>query len=118
MWLTESTYLLLFASGLAGGVGHCVGMCGPLVAAFSINRAEGGRLRPQILYHLGRLTTYSVLGGIAGFAGSFLDVAAAVAPYQRAVLTATGVLIALAGILLGGWPPGAGAARSRGPGLI
>lgn len=119
MWLTESTYPLLFASGLVGGVGHCVGMCGPLVAAFSFNRAEGGGIRPHLLYHLGRVTTYSMVGGVAGFTGSFLDVAAAIAPYQRAVLTATGVLIALAGLILGGWLPGGSAAARLGrPGFF
>src|SRR5512139_2056079 len=111
MWLTESTYPLLFASGLLGGIGHCAGMCGPLVAAFSFNRAECGGIRPHLLYHLGRVTTYSMAGGVAGFTGSFLDVAAVIAPYQRAVLTATGILIALAGLVLGRWLPGAGAAR-------
>lgn len=118
MWLTESTYPILFASGLAGGIGHCVGMCGPVVAAFSFNRAEGGGIRPHLLYHLGRVTTYSMVGGVAGFTGSFLDVAAVIAPYQRAVLTATGILIALAGLVLGGWLPGGGAARVGGAGLI
>src|SRR5512145_194571 len=115
MWLTESTYPLLFASGLFGGVGHCVGMCGPLVAAFSFNRAEGGGIGPHLLYHLGRVTTYSMLGGVAGFTGSLLDVAAVIAPYQRAVLTATGILIALAGLAMGGLLPGARAAARPGP---
>ncbi len=118
MWLTESTYPLLFASGLAGGVGHCIGMCGPVVAAFTFNRAKRGSLRPQLLYHLGRLTTYGLLGGIAGFTGSFLDVAAAVAPWQRWVLTATGALIAMAGLVLGGWLPRIDAAGSPGTGLV
>ncbi len=114
MWLTESTYPLLFASGLVGGVGHCAGMCGPLVAAFAVNRAGGGGIRPQLLYHLGRVTTYSLAGGVAGFTGSFLDVAAAVAPYQRATLTGAGILVALAGLALAGWLPRAGAARRPG----
>ncbi len=118
MWLTESTYPLLFASGLVGGIGHCTGMCGPLVAAFSFNRAGGGGIRPPLLYHLGRLTTYSLAGGAAGFTGSFLDVAAAVAPYQRAVLTAAGALIALSGLALAGWLPRAGVPRPGRPGLI
>ena len=119
MWLTESTYPLLFASGLFGGIGHCVGMCGPLVAALSFNRAGDGGIRPHLLYHLGRVTTYSMVGGVAGFTGSFLDVAAVIAPYQRAVLTAAGILIALAGIVLGGWLPGGSAAvRPGGPGPV
>ena len=119
MWLTESTYPLLFASGLVGGIGHCAGMCGPLVAAFSFSRAGDAGIRPHLLYHLGRVTTYSLAGGAAGFTGSFLDVAAVIAPYQRATLTATGVLIALAGLALAGWLPRAGAAPPPGgPGLI
>ncbi len=115
MWLTESTYLLLFASGLVGGVGHCAGMCGPLVAAFSFNRAEDGGIRPHLLYHLGRVTTYSLAGGAAGLTGSFLDVAAAIAPYQRAAMTATGILIALAGLALTGWLPRTTTAPASGP---
>ncbi len=119
MWLTESTYPLLFASGLAGGVGHCLGMCGPLVAAFSFNRVKGGWSQAHLLYHLGRVTTYSMLGGAAGLTGSFLDVTAAVAPYQRAVLVASGALVALAGLVVGGWlPAGAAAARLDRPGIV
>ncbi|MGE5190099.1 MAG: sulfite exporter TauE/SafE family protein [Gemmatimonadota bacterium] len=120
MWLTEATYPLLFASGLVGGIGHCAGMCGPLVAALSVHRGEGGAIRPQLLYHLGRITTYSMVGGIAGFTGSFLDVAGVIAPYQRAVLTATGMLIAVAGLVLGGWlhRGSPGARPGDAPGLL
>lgn len=59
-------------AGLTGGFGHCVGMCGPFVLAQvgagkdggpSLVRAGGALLLP---YHLGRLTTYSALGAVAG----------------------------------------------------
>jgi sulfite exporter TauE/SafE len=69
--------LSMFLAGLAGGVTHCVGMCGPFVLAQVAGRlglvaaAEYGlwaRLSGAALlpYHLGRLTTYALLGAAAG----------------------------------------------------
>ncbi len=57
-----------FALGLLGA-GHCVGMCGPLVLAMP---AAGGRLSPQLRYHLGRITTYTVIGAALGGLGAGL----------------------------------------------
>lgn len=67
----------LFVAGLAGGALHCVGMCGPFVLGQVMatadatppsgygewRRLSGAALAP---YHLGRATTYTLLGGIAG----------------------------------------------------
>ncbi len=53
-----------FATGLAGGV-HCVGMCGGFAMAVHARRTPGGLLA----YHAGRLTTYTLLGAIAGTIG-------------------------------------------------
>lgn len=61
----------LFLAGLVGGVTHCAGMCGPFVASQVMSRAEHapslGRLRGASLlpYHLGRMTTYMMLGVVA-----------------------------------------------------
>ncbi len=66
----------LFIAGLAGGVTHCMGMCGPFVLSqvtvrlqgkpaatmTEMHRLTGAALAP---YHLGRLTTYMVLGAAA-----------------------------------------------------
>lgn len=59
---------LLAASFLAGLVGspHCIGMCGPFVLA--CGRAPAGTAG----YHAGRLTTYGVLGALAGGFGDIL----------------------------------------------
>ncbi|MFI4998303.1 MAG: sulfite exporter TauE/SafE family protein [Reyranellales bacterium] len=69
--------LSLFFAGLAGSLVHCVGMCGPFVLGQVMSDAERGiagdygewrRLAGASLapYHLGRLTTYTALGGVAG----------------------------------------------------
>lgn len=104
-WSTESTYLLVFAAGTLGSFGHCVGMCGPLVAAFSLPLGERGLFAPQLFYHLGRITTYCLIGGVTGLAGSFVGVASHIESFQRIMMTATGLLIVLAGLILGGWIP-------------
>lgn len=61
--------------GLTGSV-HCLGMCGPLVLAYSLNMGarEGskGRVWPSgalhhFAFHLGRITTYALLGAAAAF---------------------------------------------------
>jgi len=71
----------LFLTGVVGSVTHCAGMCGPFVLAqvgarletVSIDRmAEWRRLTGAALlpYHLGRMTTYGLLGALAaGMAG-------------------------------------------------
>ena len=72
--------LALFLAGLIGGPVHCGAMCGgfvlgqvaermasvPLAGLCEWRRIAGGALVP---YHLGRLTTYALLGALAG-AGS------------------------------------------------
>lgn len=74
-WLLIAGGLLL--TGLVGGFLHCAGMCGPFVLGqvgrnlrtvpldqhHGLRRLSGGLLLP---YHFGRLTTYALLGAIAG----------------------------------------------------
>lgn len=67
----------LLLAGLAGSLVHCVGMCGPFVLGqvmASVEQpgdrsyGEWHRLTGALLvpYHLGRFTTYTVLGALAG----------------------------------------------------
>jgi sulfite exporter TauE/SafE len=105
---TDSVYPLLFASGLLGGFGHCAGMCGPVVATLSLCLGDNRQFRPHLLYNLGRITTYSLAGGAAGLAGSFLGIASSLGPFQKAVALGAGLLVVLLGLALGGWLPRAG----------
>lgn len=55
---------------------HCVGMCGPLAlwASGADQKGSAGRmLLPTLLYHFGRLWTYTLVGLIAGAIGQMLD---------------------------------------------
>lgn len=61
-----------FLLGLVGSV-HCVGMCGPIAFALPIQfLSEQKKALGILLYNLGRITTYSILGLIAGLLGKFL----------------------------------------------
>lgn len=61
---------LAFSIGLAGS-GHCLGMCGGIVTALALSSRDAGawqRFFFNLLYHLGRIATYAMLGLLAGFA--------------------------------------------------
>jgi sulfite exporter TauE/SafE len=101
----ETLYLLYLSTGFAVGFGHCIGMCGPLVVSFSLNLKEKSILVPQLLYHLGRITTYTILGGVVAAAGSFTMMAAHIARVQKGVMVFAGALIVLMGVAMAGWLP-------------
>ena len=64
---------LLFATGLVGGFAHCGPMCGPFVLAQTASTPVFRRLTGALLlpYHLGRATTYAMLGAaVATMGGS------------------------------------------------
>ena len=65
--------LVMWVAGLLGSIGHCAGMCGPIVAAFGVSQAKrGGRLWPRhLLFQSGRVLTYMVLGAAIGYLGGF-----------------------------------------------
>lgn len=67
-----------FMAGFAGSF-HCIGMCGGVVAALALKDNAGAldlKLKSQFCYNLGRILTYTFLGGLAGLAGSSLDLVA------------------------------------------
>src|SRR5262245_42502309 len=88
----------LFLAGLGGSRLHCVGMCGPFVLGQVVADAEhagsygewrrlaGAALAP---YHLGRVTTYSALGALAGGATALFSATEAFA-WASAVLLVLG----------------------------
>ena len=65
--------VVMWIAGLLGSLGHCAGMCGPIVAAFGLSQArQGGRMWTRHLrFQMGRISTYTILGGLIGFLGGF-----------------------------------------------
>ncbi|MEQ8424770.1 MAG: sulfite exporter TauE/SafE family protein, partial [Cyclobacteriaceae bacterium] len=64
-------YVTAILMGLAGGL-HCAGMCGPLVLAATARNPFAGA---KIIYNLGRVLTYSILGMIAAGIGGMFQIA-------------------------------------------
>jgi len=91
-------------------------MCGPLVGGFALALPDRRATLPHLLYNLGRVTTYAFAGGVVGLSGSFVRIAEALGPYQKALMFAAGILIVLMGLSVGGWLPGR--ARIEGTGGV
>ncbi len=102
--MSSAPFLAMLLAGFAGGFGHCISMCGPLVAAFSVGETRQGILH-HILYNLGRITTYSILGAIVGFAGSFLVLTTSIEQLQRSIMVIAGLSIILMGLFTAEWLP-------------
>jgi sulfite exporter TauE/SafE len=103
-------FLAPFLIGLFGSL-HCLGMCGPLVMAYSVHikspapLAVGWGPSPwvkgffhHLAYHGGRLMTYGILGalaaGLVNIAGFNLHL-----PIRGGVILAGGILIVLLGMV-------------------
>ncbi len=57
-----------------GSFGHCVGMCGGIVIAYSSTKIKSHwtkkvQATAHLLYSFGRITTYSILGALFGLVG-------------------------------------------------
>jgi sulfite exporter TauE/SafE/plastocyanin domain-containing protein/copper chaperone CopZ len=70
--LANASYLVLFVVGIFTSL-HCVGMCGGIMLSQSIGSEDKSKfqaLKPAIFYNLGRVVSYTILGGIVGAIGS------------------------------------------------
>jgi len=94
--------LIILSTAFLGSVGHCIGMCGGIVVAYSSSKIDQtSSWRQQTLSHLaynfGRVTTYTILGAMFGLIGK----AIAFTPTTKGVLfVLTGILMIMAGASL------------------
>jgi len=80
----------VLGASLAGSL-HCLAMCGPLLGLHGGARS----LRLALTHALGRLTTYAVLGAVAGVVGGAVELAGRLAAVQHtASLIAGGAIVA------------------------
>ena len=78
-----------------GSFGHCIGMCGGIIIAYSSTKinSEDSKLKQatsHILYSVGRIFTYVILGAMFGYIGG-------VAMFNN---LANGILLIVAGIFM------------------
>lgn len=111
-------YYLAFTTGLLGGFGHCIGMCGPIVASLAWKQAEepgsgGPPIMLQLQYHAGRIATYTLAGASMGWAGSFVSVAGRMAGIQSFVMLLAGATMVLMGASIAGMGRGTALLEGR-----
>lgn len=101
----EAGYLVAFTTGLIGGFGHCIGMCGPIVTSYALHGPPSlfDRLLSNILYNAGRITTYMLIGALMGLTGSFVNLAGKLAGFQEIVAIIAGLFMILMGLHISGF---------------
>lgn len=74
----SGSYMTAFIVGIIASLSTCMAMVGGLVLSMSVTFAKSGeRVRPQILFHVGRLISFFVLGGAIGAVGSLFSISLA-----------------------------------------
>jgi len=87
--------LSIITIAFLGSFGHCMGMCGGIVIAYSSTKVDDRWSKykqslSHILYSLGRVLTYTILGALFGFLGG-------VSVFSN---LANGILLLLAGLFM------------------
>ena len=83
-------YYTAIIMGLAGSL-HCAGMCSPLAMAIAKSNPF---VLSRVVYNLGRIFTYGLLGAVVAAAGSLVQLS----PYQTVVSLTMGVIFLLLGL--------------------
>ncbi len=112
-----NTLVLAFVTGIISSFGHCLGMCGGIVAIYSARQpalaATGGKPPSMVArvgmlapLHVGRMMTYTFLGALIGFAGALLEQVGGLMGWQGIFSIVVGILMILIALsLMGILPP-------------
>ena len=102
--MPETGYIAVFLIGLLGGT-HCVGMCGGIVSALTVQIP--GQVRRQwpihLAYNLGRIATYTGLGALLGAIGSVGLLFDDFLPVQMALYLMANLMLVALGLYLTGF---------------
>lgn len=106
--LSEIGLLSALLVGFFGGV-HCVGMCGGIVGALTFGLPQHLRDRPagawpfHIAYNLGRISSYTLAGALAGGLGAGLLQLTELRQAQQMLQIIAALFMLALGLYLGGW---------------
>ncbi|WP_027467542.1 sulfite exporter TauE/SafE family protein [Deefgea rivuli] len=99
--MLELDLIALFLAGLLGG-GHCAGMCGGIVGAFSAQLPAGPKLPYHIGFNVGRLLGYAFIGFILGGLASFTSLAQ-LQSVKTILFVLANILLIVLGLYIAGW---------------
>ncbi|TVO52283.1 MULTISPECIES: sulfite exporter TauE/SafE family protein [Denitromonas] len=102
--MPETGYIAVFLIGLLGGT-HCVGMCGGIVSALTVQIP--GQVKRQwpihLAYNLGRITTYAMLGALFGAIGTLGLLFEDFLPIQMGLYIMANLMLVALGLYLTGF---------------
>jgi sulfite exporter TauE/SafE len=105
--MDNSAYGVLLVSGFLGSLGHCLGMCGPLVLMVGVQMRVAGvsGVPYHLLYHGARVAVYTLLGALVGGIGSLLGLGSQLNRAASVVSLALGMGVIALGAGYLGWLP-------------
>ncbi|MCP4430097.1 MAG: sulfite exporter TauE/SafE family protein [Gammaproteobacteria bacterium] len=100
--ITPVTFFVLISTGFLTGLSHCVGMCGALVSAFSMQQKtmKGSITTALIKYQAGRISTYILIGIVMATIGAGLQLVAFGQNFQVGLSIFAGLLMLFIGLSL------------------
>ncbi len=102
--MPETGYFAVFLIGLLGGT-HCIGMCGGIVSALTV-QLPGQRRREwplHLAYNIGRITSYTVAGAVMGAIGTVGVLFNDILPIQLGLYVAANLMLVALGLYLTGF---------------
>lgn len=104
--MPDTGYLAVFLIGLLGGT-HCVGMCGGIVSALTVQLPGQRPAWPlHLAYNLGRISGYTVAGTAMGALGSIGLMLNGLLPVQMALYVGANLMLVALGLYLVGFTKG------------
>lgn len=96
--------IVILSTALMIGFGHCIGMCGGIVVAYSTSKIDTAssfskQTISHLAYNFGRVTTYTIFGVIFGLLGEVFTFSMAT---KGILFIVTGVLMILTGLAIAG----------------
>ncbi len=102
--METADFITIITIAFLGSFGHCIGMCGGIVLAYSTIKIEPASSKfskssAHLLYSFGRVSTYTMLGALFGTLGSVIQFSNT---SRGVVLIIVGIAMILAGLSLMG----------------
>lgn len=115
--MPDSGFIAVFLIGLLGGT-HCVGMCGGIVSALTVQLpGEKPPLRLHLAYNVGRITSYTLAGALMGAISSMGLLLNGFLPVQMGLYVAANLLMVALGLYLLGFTKGLSFLEKAGQGV-